>query len=145
MSEAAAPEIAALLGLPESPEEPFSALSLIHRVEEGLPVASLHLLAKIFAPDDNSFVFRLVPKATLERRRKQHGLTPDEGDRVARLARVWRATIDVWQDADAARAFLFRAHPLLEGRKPLDLALGNELGARLVEDILGRLKYGSAA
>ncbi len=34
---------------------------------------------------------------------------------------------------------------MLEGRRPVDVVLATDMGARLVEDILGRLKYGSAA
>jgi uncharacterized protein (DUF2384 family) len=34
---------------------------------------------------------------------------------------------------------------MLEGRRPIDVVPGGEFGARLVTDILGRLKYGSAA
>jgi hypothetical protein len=34
---------------------------------------------------------------------------------------------------------------VLTGRRPIDVILGTELGARLVEQILGRLRYGSAA
>jgi uncharacterized protein (DUF2384 family) len=33
----------------------------------------------------------------------------------------------------------------LDGKAPLDVALTSELGGRMVEDILGRLAYGSAA
>jgi uncharacterized protein (DUF2384 family) len=45
---------------------------------------------------------------------------------------------------DAARRFMFEAHPLLQGRRPIDVVLENELGRPVVEGILGRLKYGSA-
>jgi len=34
---------------------------------------------------------------------------------------------------------------LLNGRIPADLAIKTDEGARLVEDVLGRLKYGTAA
>ena len=45
----------------------------------------------------------------------------------------------------AARDFLFRPHPMLEDELPVDVVLRSEFGAELVIDILGRLKYGSAA
>jgi len=51
----------------------------------------------------------------------------------------------VWGSDDAARAFLFRPHPMLEGQRPIDVVLANEFGRPLVEGILGRLQYGSAA
>ena len=72
-------------------------------------------------------------------------LSPDEGAKVARLAEVWAMARDVWGDDAAARAFLFRPHPMLEGERPVDVVLATEFGRPLVEGILGRLQYGSAA
>jgi len=146
MSEVAAPEIAAVLGIPpEGADRPFSVISLIACIEAGLPVAALDRISNSYAPADKSFVFRVLPRATLDRRRRTHRLTPSEGGLVARLARIWSAAIDTWKDDEAARSFLFRPHPLIEGRTPVDVVLASEFGAGLVEDILGRLKYGTAA
>jgi putative toxin-antitoxin system antitoxin component (TIGR02293 family) len=145
MSEIVAQDIATMLGLSARPGKPVSILSLIRSIEGGLPVAALYSIAAKIAPDDKGFPLRLVPKATLDRRKQAHRLSADEGGRLARLAQVWAAAVDVWQDEAAARAFLHRPHALLEGDRPIDLALGSEFGAKLVEDILGRLKYGSAA
>ena len=72
-------------------------------------------------------------------------LSAEEGSRVARLAAVWDLALEVWGSEDAARAFLFRPHPLLDGRLPVDVVLTNEFGRPLVEGILGSLQYGSAA
>jgi uncharacterized protein (DUF2384 family) len=33
---------------------------------------------------------------------------------------------------------------LLQGRRPIDLVLKNEIGASLVQGVLGRLEHGSA-
>jgi putative toxin-antitoxin system antitoxin component (TIGR02293 family) len=52
--------------------------------------------------------------------------------------------LDVWGGEEAARRFMFEAHPLLHGRRPVDVVLENELGRPVVEGILGRLRYGSA-
>jgi putative toxin-antitoxin system antitoxin component (TIGR02293 family) len=51
----------------------------------------------------------------------------------------------VWGGDTAARRFLYEPHMLLQQRRPIDLVLANEIGATLVTDILGRLRYGSAA
>ncbi len=50
--------------------QPASRLALAYLIEGGLPVAALDRLADSVAPDDPRFKFRLIPKATLERRRK---------------------------------------------------------------------------
>ncbi|HEY0419769.1 MAG TPA: antitoxin Xre/MbcA/ParS toxin-binding domain-containing protein [Acetobacteraceae bacterium] len=140
-------EVAELLGIEARTRGPMSLLGLIAEVERGLPLSALDRLARCVAPDDNGFVFRLVPKATLARRRGAPAarLSSEEGAKVARLADVWAFACEVWGDEEAARGFLFRPHPMLEGQRPVDVVLASEFGRPLVEGILGRLKYGSAA
>jgi putative toxin-antitoxin system antitoxin component (TIGR02293 family) len=123
-----------------------TTLGIIETIREGLPVKALYRIASFVSPDDATFRFQFVPKATIARREKQPGkrLTVDEGGKVARVARVWVSALGVWGTEDNARAFLFRPHALLAGGKPIDVAIGTDLGAQLVEDILGRLKYSSA-
>lgn len=120
-------------------------LRLASSIEEGLPVAALDRVADAIAPQDAQFKFRLIPKATLERRRKSAArrLTDDEGDQLARLAKVFVFATEIYKgDAARARTFLNRPHPMLEDRTPLDLAIGSGPGADLVINILGRAAYG---
>ena len=125
--------------------DPASPLGLAQRVESGLPIATMERLAQMVAPDDPSFVYRLVPRATIARRRNQPEarLTIDESARVVRLYAVWDYARRVWKDDDAARRFLFKPHMLLEGRRPIDVLLISEFGRPLVENILGSLMYGT--
>ncbi|MEO9189659.1 MAG: antitoxin Xre/MbcA/ParS toxin-binding domain-containing protein [Acetobacteraceae bacterium] len=126
----------------------YAGLSLSREVEKGLPMSALDQLVRSLAPNDASFAFRLVPRATLARRRsggaRAARLSPAEGARVARLATVWEMARDIWKDDKHAREFLFRPHMLLDGQRPVDLVLANEFGGRLVEELLGRLQYGTA-
>jgi putative toxin-antitoxin system antitoxin component (TIGR02293 family) len=124
-----------------------TTLDVVDRIRQGLPVKALYRVSELLAPGDVDFKFRIVSRATLARRKKEPGarLTAQESDRVARLAQVWAFAREVWGDDQEARAFLFRPHPLLGARQPIDVILGTELGSRLVEEILGRLLYGSAA
>ena len=133
---------AALLGF----DPAMSAIGLMMAVEQGLPVAALERVARSISPTDtNDFLFRMVPKATLSRRRVDSRLSPEEGAKVARLASVWAVAVDVWKSDQAARDFLFRPHALLDGRRPVDVVVATELGRPLVEGILGGLKHGTAA
>ncbi len=141
----ASSDVALALGLPTGPLESLSPVVLIGRIEHGLPFKALDRIAGLLAPGDARFKYRLIPKATLERRKTANKLSPDEGARLARLANVWSVALDVWGDDDEARAFLFRPHPMAEDRLPIDLVIQSEFGADLIIDILGRLKYGSAA
>jgi putative toxin-antitoxin system antitoxin component (TIGR02293 family) len=143
-------EMARILGIQGSAAErargaPLAPMRLIERIEAGLPLQALDRLTDFLAPGDAAFKYTLVPKATLNRRTAQKRLSPEESERLARLARVGAMARDVWKTDAAARAFLFRPHPMLEGRRPVDVARATDLGAQLVEGILGRLKYGSAA
>ncbi|WP_426289842.1 antitoxin Xre/MbcA/ParS toxin-binding domain-containing protein (plasmid) [Ensifer adhaerens] len=138
-------KVADVLGLPPKEIGARSPLGLVSRIEGGLPITVLERVSHLLAPNDGHFKYRFVPKATLERRKVSLRLSPEEGMRVARVARVWNLAVDVWQEADAARDFLFRSHPMLEDRAPIDVVIQNEIGAELVLEILASLKYGSAA
>ena len=123
-----------------------SMMALAGQVERGLPLSALDRLARQVAPDDAGFPYRLVPKATLARRRAaQARLTPEESAKLARLAEIWTQARDTWGSDAAARDFLVRPHAMLEGRAPMDVVLASEFGRPVVEGILGRLRYGSAA
>lgn len=137
--------VADVLGLPAKEVAARSPFGLISRIEDGLPIGALERVARLLAPGDAGFKYRLVPKATYERRKGTHRLSSDEGTRLARVARVWSLALDVWQSEEEARDFLFRTHPMLEDRRPIDVVIQNEIGAELVLDVLGSLKYGSAA
>ncbi|APO72108.1 hypothetical protein IE4872_PD01587 (plasmid) [Rhizobium gallicum] len=138
-------DLANVLGLPAKEAALRSPFGLISRIEGGLPIAALERLAHLLAPNDSQFKYRFVPKATYERRKASRRLSSDEGMRIARVARVWSLALDVWQTDEAAREFLFRAHPMLEDRRPIDVIIQNEIGAEFVLEILASLKYGSAA
>jgi putative toxin-antitoxin system antitoxin component (TIGR02293 family) len=138
--------VAGVLGLPDLDVASHSPFDLISRIEGGLPIGSLDRVAHILAPSDAQFKYRLVRKATYGRRKlAQQKLSSEEGTRLARVARVWGEALDVWGSDEEAREFLFRAHPMLEDKRPIDVVIQNEFGAEMVLDILGSLKYGSAA
>jgi putative toxin-antitoxin system antitoxin component (TIGR02293 family) len=136
-------DVADLLGL-AAVGHGGSRFRLISMIEGGLPLAALDRLSHLLAPTDNAFKYRIVPKASLARRKHGKRLSADESGRLARLARIWSFAREVWGGEDEARDFLFRPHPLLEDRPPIELALASEMGAQLVTDIIGRLQYGSA-
>jgi len=143
----AAPEsMAGVLGIAGTGPK-ATTLDIVDHIQKGFAVKALYRVSDFLAPGDVNFKFQIVSKATLARRKKQPGarLTAHESDRLARLAKVFSFAREVWGDDEGARAFLFRPHPMLRGRRPIDVVLGTELGARLVEEILGRLQYGSAA
>lgn len=69
----------------------------------------------------------------------------EQPDARARIQRVWNDAMDIWRDPEDVTDFLFRKHSMLDDCSPIDVALGSEHGAEKVHDILGRLRYSSAA
>jgi putative toxin-antitoxin system antitoxin component (TIGR02293 family) len=89
---------------------------------------------------------RLVPmlgisKATLHRRKLSGRLDGAESDRVVRFARLLGKAIEVLESPESARAWLGSPQIGLGGEVPLEFA-ETELGAREVEDLLGRIEEG---
>lgn len=114
-------------------------------VAAGLPLAALETLIRGIAPGDEGLRFAFVPRPTLARRQHTQRLSPEESARVARVARVFDMAREAWGSDAEARDFLRRRHPMLDDRTPLEVSLATDLGARLVEKILGRLIHGTAA
>lgn len=133
----AMPGMISLIGLPAT----SAPLDVADRLEKGLPVSALERLAKLVAPRDPAFKYRIVPRATLARRKQAGRLSPAESEKVARLARVWTFAKEVWKTDDSVRRFLSGPHMYLRDRAALDVALGSEVGAQEVERIIGAIKY----
>jgi putative toxin-antitoxin system antitoxin component (TIGR02293 family) len=131
-----------LLGVRPKQTEP--TLSLAYSVQKGLPVSALDRVAGRVSPDDvRRFTYRVVPKPTLERRRRdKKPLTTDESDRLARIAKVFAFGLEVFGDEAKVRSFLDRPHPMLDDGVPLELALATGPGADAVINLLGRAAYG---
>jgi putative toxin-antitoxin system antitoxin component (TIGR02293 family) len=136
-------EAAALLGVSVAAAAHASDVGYLRLIEKGLPVSALERVAGLVAPSDAKFKFRIVPKASLARV-SGYRLNANQSVLLARIATVWAQALRVWKSDDAVREFLFRPHPSLEGRLPIDLILENEIGASLVRGVLGRLEVGTA-
>ena len=135
-------EIAKTLGLADA--ESVTLLDLAHRCEEGLPKSCFQRLKQNLAPEGRQFLHSLISPASLSRR-KDGKLTPYESDCTARLADCWLMALETFQDESKATRFLSGPHPLLGGRPPLEIAAVSTCGAAVVDQILGRLRYGTAA
>ena len=69
----------------------------------------------------------------------------DEGNRLARLAKVYVFALDIYQDSGNAGEFLKRPHAMLDGKPPLDVALATNPGADAVINLLGGVAYEDGA
>ncbi|MDE2981088.1 MAG: MbcA/ParS/Xre antitoxin family protein [Gemmatimonadota bacterium] len=68
----------------------------------------------------------------------------EQPDRVARVTRVTTIAEEALGDASKARRWLRKPNRALRGERPLDL-LDSDAGARVVEQVLGRIEYGLGA
>ena len=84
-----------------------------------------------------------IPLRTVQRREASHAgkFQRDESDRLARVARLYAMAEDVLGSRDTAKAWMKSPNRALDGARPLD-ELDTEIGAREVEDLLGRIRFG---
>lgn len=115
---------------------------LIEFIRIGLPVQELDVLQlSLDVPMDKLAPKLGMSKATLHRRKAQGRLGPEESDRVLRFARLIGKAVEVMEGEEPARLWLTSPQFGLGGAVPLDYA-ETEVGAREVEDLLGRIEYG---
>ena len=137
--------MSAALELLDPPIGKLSPLALAEQVERGLPISAFDRLVDAVAPNDPGFANKLVPRATLARRRSQPDarLTCEESARVLRVGEIWEFAMTIWKDASSVRRWLFQPHMMLDDRTPMDVVIASEYGKPAVEGILGRLYYGT--
>jgi len=81
---------------------------------------------------------------SLQRRRRAGRLARNESDRLYRLARIIALAKHYLGNEETATRWLKRPNRALGGRPPLEL-IDTELGARAVENVLGRIAYGGVS
>jgi putative toxin-antitoxin system antitoxin component (TIGR02293 family) len=116
---------------------------LAELVREGLPAASVTVLAERLDIGSTILSEKLgIPLRTLTRRLSQRSrLTSSESDRMVRLARVFATAVEMIGDENKAVEWLQTPNRALGGQRPID-ELDTDVGAREVEDLLGRIAYG---
>jgi len=120
-----------------------SLTDLAELVREGLPASSVIALAEKLDLGNAALSRKLgIPQRTMTRRLSQHSrLSAAESDRTVRLARVYATAVEMIGNKEKAVEWLRTPNRALAGERPLD-QLDTDLGAREVEDVLGRIAYG---
>ena len=114
----------------------------IAAVRAGLPLHELAELREVLDLPMERIAAKVgMSRATLHRRQKSGVLSPDESDKALRLARIAGHAIAVFGGDTEARAWLQAPQVGLGGEVPLDYA-ETEVGAREVENLLGRIDHG---
>lgn len=129
---------AAILGL-----RTHDVVDILKRIEGGLPFDALaRFQRRIGLPSAKVAELTQIPLRTLTRRRALGRLRPDESDRLIRASRLFENVVELFEgDVEAARRWVTSPQKALAGATPLAFTK-TELGAREVENLVGRLEHG---
>jgi putative toxin-antitoxin system antitoxin component (TIGR02293 family) len=112
------------------------------RIRQGLPYRSLESVRerlRLSVPEAADVLH--MPARTLARRRQSRKLDGDESDRLYRVARIAAQAFALFSTEQKAAEWLRRPNRALNGEPPIQL-LDTDVGARQVEDVLGRIEHG---
>ena len=144
ISASQASDIASMLGLANPAS--YDDLKLAGRVAKGVPPTSAKRLTKIVDPDGLHLKKRaLVPRRSAQRQAQlKKPLSAEKSQTLWLVARVLREAFRQYGSMSEARDFMFRPHPLLESRAPMDLTLEGAAGAAIVIETLENAEAGVA-
>src|SRR4030095_3582868 len=120
-----------------------SPTDLVNQVEKGFSFSVVETLQRQLNLTGPIMAKLLDIKLRTFIRRKEAGrLQPSESDRLLRTSRLFARAKDLFDgDEESARGWLSRPQRALGGATPLDVAT-TEVGAREVENLIGRLEHG---
>ena len=114
---------------------------VIAQINKGLSFSELeHLRGEIDEPFESLARQLSISRSTLQRRKAQRRLSPQESDRLMRFWRIVQHATKVFGTVERARQWLKYPQRGLGYVVPLEYA-SSEIGAREVDDLLGRIEY----
>ena len=122
-----------------------TSVDLQEAIREGFPQPVIEevMHAAAISLKELAAILDISPRS-LQRRRREGRLARFESDRIYRLARIVALAKRYIGDPEAAMRWLKRPNHALGGKVPLD-SIDTELGARAVENALGRAAYGGVS
>jgi putative toxin-antitoxin system antitoxin component (TIGR02293 family) len=132
--------VASVLGRPGTVGSNNSPVRLLAEVRAGLPYDVLaHLVETGVLTSEE--LEKLIPKRTLQDRKRRGTLSREQSDLAVRIARIDAIALRVFGSVEKARQWLRWPVAALDCETPLSL-LDTEEGGRVVEAILGRIEHG---
>jgi len=114
----------------------------IERIRAGLSFRAAQQLQKALGVSLEQLAAVLgMSRATLHRRKTQGRLAEPESERLVRYQQLLKKAVDVFGNETKAREWLTHPQPGLAQAVPIEFA-HTEIGAREVENLLGRIEYG---
>jgi putative toxin-antitoxin system antitoxin component (TIGR02293 family) len=125
-------------------EDASTGPGIMRLVRRGLPVTTVEFVLQTGRLTLAELDRIVLPRKTLMNRRRLGLLTPEQSDRLVRVARLIAVAEETFGNQDKANVWLRRPTTALRGERPLDL-LDTDEGARQVETLLGHIGHGIAA
>lgn len=123
-------------------ESQLSIPQVIRVIEKGLPVSTFtRIRNELDLPDKELAQFIRVPKSTLAIRKKKGKFSFEESERLYRVQRLFEKALEVFGNIELSRKWLKEKAYGLGDVSPLEFAK-TEVGAREVENLLGRIEHG---
>ena len=116
---------------------------LVCRIEAGLPFKALESLATLSGLPITLVASTLgIPERTLARRKAAGRFAPDESERLLRISTMFEKAVELFE-GDVSGAVTWLTSPKRAFGRQTPLAYSRtELGAREVENLIGRLEHG---
>ena len=123
---------------PKTLKKHCTSAEVIEQINKGLPFSELeHLRHELEEPMESLAQHLSISRSTLQRRKSERRLSPQESDRVMRFWRILQHAAKVFGTIERARQWLKFPQFGLDGAVPLEFAK-TEIGAREVDNLLGR-------
>lgn len=119
------------------------SIDLIPKIEKGFSFAAL---ANFAAASGMAVPYTAgvigIPERTLARRKKENRLSSEESERLLRISKLFDDSLSLFDgDREAAVNWLRTPKKALRNQSPLHFAR-TEIGAREVENLIGRIEHG---
>ena len=120
---------------------PISEFDLAETLEKGLPLDSVSRLKEKGLAFSEMAEVVISPRTLKHRKARRERLSPEETDRVVRVARIIALAEHVFGDHEKALLWLRSPDDRMRNRTPLSM-LHTESGGRLVESMLWQIDEG---
>ena len=114
----------------------------IKAIKKGLPFNYFEQICKeVEIPESHLTSLIRISTRTLANRKKKGVFSFTESERLFRIKRVYNIALKVFEDTDLTKKWFKNSLFYLQGQAPIDF-LDTEIGAREVENLLGRVEHG---
>ena len=124
--------------------EVLSDAEMAVAVDMGFTVGTIDALRSRGVTDREVSSLIIKPRTLSHRRANRSKLTVEESDRAARVARAMALAEKTFANRDKADRWLHKSLSALGGRTPMEF-IRTDAGARIVENLLARISWGTPA